>query len=29
VIDLHRPCDLHHDLVEKAGLIVAFPHSPR
>jgi hypothetical protein len=28
VIDLHRPSDLHHDLVEKVVLIVAFPRNP-
>ena len=28
VIDLHRPGDLHHGLIEKAVLIVAFPRNP-
>ena len=28
MIDFHRPCDLHHDLVEKAVLIATFPRSP-
>ena len=28
MIDFHRTCDLHHDLVEKAVLIVAFPRNP-
>jgi hypothetical protein len=28
VIDLHRACGLHHDLVKKAVLIVAFPRNP-
>ena len=28
MIDFHRPCDLHHDLVEKAVLIATFPRNP-
>jgi hypothetical protein len=28
VIDLHCPCDLHHDLVEKSILIGAFTRNP-
>jgi hypothetical protein len=28
MIDLHCPCDLHHDLVEKSILIGAFTRNP-